>query len=160
MSLLNDDVAELLHRQLRVLNDRAEIARLCDRYVRHLDRDRDDDGWLSSVFTDDIRLTFPMGEYQGMDGLLAFQQMARVNFARTHHLSTNQDIELDGDHARVWAHLMAVHVPRGDDPGRHFDIGGHYEARVVRTAEGWRIRLFSFDLVWHAGEPPREMPAS
>jgi SnoaL-like domain len=154
MSSISDDSAALLHDQLRLLSDRAEIGRLCDRYAMHLDRDRDDDTWLGSVFTEDAWLTFPFGEFKGLDGLADFQEMSRSNFARTHHISSTCDIQLDGDQARARVHLTAVHVPSRDEPARHFVIGGYYEAEAVRTARGWRIRRLVFDLVWHAGEAP------
>lgn len=124
---------EALHRQLRLLNDRFEVAQLCDRYILHLDKDRAHDSWLDSIFTDDVHLTFPFGEFKGIDGLAGFQQMARTTFARTHHISANHIVDLDGDHARVHAHLMAVHVRQADEPAGHFDIGGHYEAQARRT---------------------------
>lgn len=148
------DEITALRAQLQALSDRAAISDLCDRYVMHLDKNRDSDAWLDSVFTEDVRLTFPMGEYKGMNGLAAFQEMARTTFERTHHVSSNHAIELDGDRAKVRAHLLAVHVRRGEQTGTHFDIGGHYDAEAVRTVEGWRIRRFTFDLVWHAGERP------
>lgn len=153
MTTTQDDLAAL-GLKLRELTDRVELTELCDRYVRHLDKDRGSDAWLGSVFTEDVRLRFPMGEYKGMEGLAAFQQMARTTFERTHHISSNYDIRLDGDRALVGAHLTAVHVRRRQEPGGHFAIGGHYEAGAVRTDEGWRIRTFDFDLVWNAGEPP------
>lgn len=143
-----------INARLQELTDRIELTELCDRYVRHLDKDRGSDAWLPTVFTEDAHLTFPMGEFKGMEGLAGFQKMARTTFERTHHISSNYDIRLDGDRAQVGAHLMAVHVRRGDEPSSHFTIGGHYEAEAVRTDAGWRIRTFVFDLVWNAGEPP------
>ncbi|WP_052423140.1 nuclear transport factor 2 family protein [Nonomuraea candida] len=155
MSTITLDEVEALRARVRELGDRAELAALCDRYVTHLDRDRDDDTWFDAVFTEDVQLVFPMGEYKGMAGLARFQEMARGTFERTHHMSGNYAIEIDGDRARVRAHLTAVHVRRGAEPGGHFDIGGHYEAEAVRTTRGWRIRRFAFDLVWSAGEGPK-----
>lgn len=154
MSVTDPDATAVLHDQVRLLGDRAEISQLCDRYVMHLDRDRHDDSWLTAVFTDDAWLTFPFGEYRGLAGLAEFQDMARTNVARTHHMSANHHIEVDGDTARVRVHLVAVHVPGADEPGRHFDIGGHYEATAVRTPAGWRLRRLVFDLVWADGQPP------
>ncbi|MFC0598038.1 nuclear transport factor 2 family protein [Streptomyces palmae] len=145
---------ETLHHQLRLLNDRLELTQLCDRYILHLDKDRAHDSWLETIFTEDAHLTFPFGEFMGIEGLAAFQRMARTNFARTHHISANHTVDLDGDHARVHAHLMAHHVPRADEPAGHFDIGGHFEARARRTPNGWRIHRFVFDLVWQSGQPP------
>lgn len=149
----------LLREQLQALTDRAELAQLCDRYVLHLDRDRDSDEWLPAVFTADAHLTFPFGEYRGMAGLAEFQEMARVNVDRTHHVGSNYDIELDGDTASVRAHLMAVHVFRREDPHTHFAIGGHYQATAVRTVDGWRFSRLVFDLVWNAGQLPAGGPA-
>ncbi|MER5938925.1 nuclear transport factor 2 family protein [Streptomyces sp. NPDC001928] len=144
--------------QVRTLADRAAITELCDRYVHHLDASRHNDTWFDSVFTADVRLTFPFGEYKGFEGLAGFQQMARTTFERTHHLAGNYKVDLypegDEDAARVRAHLMAVHVRQREEPAAHFDIGGHYDAEVARTPVGWRIRRFTFDLVWNAGQGP------
>jgi len=146
--------------QLRVLTDRAEVAQLCDRYVMHLDRDRDNDAWLSSVFTDDATLVFPTGTYQGLAGLAEFQQMGRENFESSHHISANHCIELDGDRALVRGHLIAVHIRRREEPGRHFDIGGHYDAEAVRTPGGWRFASFDCELAWTGGEVPAQVGAA
>ncbi|MFK4070909.1 nuclear transport factor 2 family protein [Streptomyces sp. NPDC029674] len=155
MSLLEDDATvAALRDQLRLLNDRLEVVQLCDRYVMHLDKDRSHDAWLETVFTDDVQLSFPFGQFQGIKGLAGFQEMARTTFARTHHLCANHVVDLQGDSARVRAHLMAVHVRESDEPAGHFDIGGHLEAETVRTERGWRIRRFTFDLVWQSGRAP------
>lgn len=154
MTSISTDAAEQLQERLLALAERAELTQLCDRYVLHLDRDRDSDDWLTSVFTADAHLTFPFGEYRGLAGLAEFQQMARSNVDRTHHIASTYDIELDGDTARVRVHLTAVHVLHREDPGTHFAIGGHYEATAIRTAEGWRFSRLVFDLVWNAGQPP------
>lgn len=156
---IDGDVAARLQAQVQILTDRAEIADLCDRYVMHLDRDRDHDAWLSSVFTDDAQLSFPTGEYRGLAGLAEFQQMSRENFAASHHLSANHCIDLDGDRAQVRGHLIAVHVAQPEQPGKHFDIGGHFDAEAVRTPVGWRLRRFAFTLAWTAGQVPTRLAA-
>ncbi|NED04935.1 nuclear transport factor 2 family protein [Streptomyces sp. SID6648] len=153
MTTTAPDLADL-SRRLEALTDRVELTELCDRFVRHLDQDRHSDHWLDSVFITDTHLTFPMGEFKGREGQVAFLETARKNFERTHHLSSNYDIRLDGDSARVTAHLVAVHLRRSAEPNSHFSIGGHYEAEAVRTADGWRLRTLAFDLVWNAGDPP------
>jgi hypothetical protein len=155
MSSIDGDAT--LRAQLQVLTDRADITQLCDRYAMHLDLDRDNDAWLSSVFTDDAELVFPTGQYRGLAGIAEFQQMSRENFAASHHISANHHIELDGDRAQVRGHLIAVHVRQREEPGRHFDIGGHFVATAVRTSCGWRFRKYRFDLVWSAGEVPAQV---
>jgi hypothetical protein len=154
-----DDELESLKARLQALTDRAELGQLCDSYLLHLDLDRADDSWLSSVFTEDAHVTFPMGEYKGMDGLLAFQEMARANFVASHHVGTTSEIKLDGDRARVRVHLTAVHIAKTDEPLAHFDIGGHYEADAVRTPAGWRLSTLNFSLVWSGGGTPQTAAA-
>jgi hypothetical protein len=160
MFAIDTDVVATLRDQIQELSDRAEITQLCDQYVMHLDRDRDNDAWLSSVFTDDARIVLPTGEYQGMGGLIKFQQLARENFASSLHISANHCIELDGDRAQVRVHLIAVHVRRREEPGTHFDVGGHYDAEAVRTPVGWRLRRFIFDLTWTGGEVPANIAST
>ncbi|MET8829870.1 nuclear transport factor 2 family protein [Streptomyces sp. NPDC004610] len=153
-----EEAVATLRTTLRALTDRAELTALADRYLTHLDRDRHRDDWFGAVFTDDAHLTFPMGEYKGMTGLAEFQRLARTTFERTHHTATNYTLDIDGDRAGIRAHLTAVHVRRAAEPGTHFTIGGHYEAGAIRTADGWRIDRFVFDLVWHAGQGPQGGP--
>ncbi|MFD7527325.1 MULTISPECIES: nuclear transport factor 2 family protein [unclassified Streptomyces] len=153
-----EETVAALRAELRDLRDRAELTALGDRYVTHLDRDRHRDDWFGSVFTDDVHLTFPMGEYKGTAGLAEFQALARTTFERTHHTASNHTVDLDGDRARIRAHLTAVHVRTATEPGTHFTIGGHYEAAAVRTADGWRINRFVFDPVWHEGQGPQGAP--
>ncbi|MDT0266123.1 nuclear transport factor 2 family protein [Streptomyces sp. DSM 44915] len=144
-----------LRAEVAALRDRADVAALCDRYVGYLDHGRDRDDWFGAVFTEDARLTFPFGAYEGFAGLAAFQSMARTTFERTHHIGGTNEIVVDGDRARVRGVVLAVHLRRGDEPDSHFQIGGHFRAEAVRTPAGWRLSGFFFDLVWRAGEPPR-----
>jgi hypothetical protein len=157
MSAIDADIETTLREQVQTLSDRAEIEQLCDRYVMHLDWDRDNDDWLSDVFTDDVQIVFPTGSYDGLDGLAEFQEMGRRNFATSQHISSNNYIELYGDRARVRVHLTAVHVARREEPGQHFTVGGHYEAEAVRTPAGWRFRKFDFAMTWHSGTTPAEL---
>ena len=145
--------------QLRTLLDRAELSELIDRYVLTLDtadhRSRDID-WYRTIFTDDVRLTFPIGEHHGVSGLPEFQRHAKLWWKDTHHQSSNHVFEIDGDLAQLRAQLTATHVAHEADsaaPGSsHFDVGGFYEATAVRTARGWRIDRLDFTVVWSTGQ--------
>ncbi|MFJ1974919.1 nuclear transport factor 2 family protein [Streptomyces sp. NPDC087903] len=152
-----------LREQVRILTDRAELAELIDRYVTLLDTQDEhgfDDTWTRGVFTDDCRLEFPVGRASGLDGLAAFHLEKKSRFARTHHVAATYGIHLDGDTARLRAHLVASHVHHDDgpDPGGRFDIGGYSEGEAVRTPDGWRLRRWTFHLVWSAGAGPRPGP--
>jgi hypothetical protein len=145
--------------RLAALLDKAEISELVDRYVVTLDtaeHPRHDLDWYRGIFTDDVRLTFPIGERRGIDGLPEFQRAARLTWQATHHLSGNHIVELDSDRARVRVQIIGTHVEYdvsalGVDPAHRMDMGGFYDATAVRTPDGWRIDSLRFELVWTAG---------
>ncbi|GHF64549.1 hypothetical protein GCM10010218_52660 [Streptomyces mashuensis] len=157
MTLPQDELAEL-RAQVRELTDRAAINELLDRYIVLLDTQDEngfDDTWPPTVFTDDVRMTFPVGTCEGLSDVAQLHHVAKNRFARTLHLSSNHTVALDGDRAEVRLHVVATHVhhPSGEDRP-HFDIGGYYKGEAVRTEAGWRLRTWAFHLVWSTGPGP------
>ncbi|MEU3316859.1 nuclear transport factor 2 family protein [Streptomyces sp. NPDC006662] len=149
-----DDLADL-REQIRVLRDRAELRELFDRYVAALDT-RDgagaDEARFAGLFTEDATFAFPIGVCTGVAAFAAFQREARERWARTHHVSANHSITLDGDRALVRAQQLTTHVHHaGAGQAAHFDVGGHTEARAVRTPDGWRLNQVTFRVVWDSG---------
>lgn len=150
-----DDVA------VRELLDRAAIRDLVDRFVVALDvhdeRGYDDD-WYRSVFTEDVRLSFPIHSHEGVDGFAAFQSVARSRWERGHHLASTPEVVLDGDDATARTSVIATHVHL-DASGPHADpllrVGGHYDVRARRTAAGWRLAQITFSMTWSTGTGPR-----
>jgi hypothetical protein len=146
-----------LARLVRSLSDRADISDLIDRYITAFDRLTDeprDEQWYRSVFTEDIRLVFPVGGHAGIDGLAEFNRAARAKWARTHHLTANHLVTLDGDRATVRAHLLVTHVPDAGGTAHQLSTGSHFDVTAVRTPAGWRLAEVVFTLVWISGEPP------
>ncbi|MER0446325.1 nuclear transport factor 2 family protein [Streptomyces sp. Edi4] len=133
--------------------DRAELRELFDRYVVALDsvaeRDLDDD-WFRTVFTEDVELSFPIGSHHGVAGYAAFQRTARAWWRATHHISGPHAVDVDGDGARLRVHQLATHVHLDADAGL-FEVGGHYEAHALRTADGWRLARIVFHVDWTRG---------
>jgi hypothetical protein len=150
----------VLRRQVRELTDRAAISELIDRYVVLLDTQDEngfDESWPRTVFTEDVRLHFPIGTHEGLAGVAEFHLAAKQKFDRTLHLSANHAVRLDGDRAQVRFHLIATHVHH-DGGVPLFDIGGHYTGEAVRTAAGWRFREWGFHLTWASGPGPDGEP--
>jgi hypothetical protein len=48
-------------------------------------------------------------------------------------------------------YLFGIHVPRGDRPAEHADIGGCYRFRARRTGDGWRFAEVHLEVLWNAG---------
>ena len=55
------------------------------------------------------------------------------------------------DEASGQWYLFGIHVPSGERPGEHADIGGRYRFRARRTGEGWRFAEVLLDVLWNAG---------
>ncbi|MEU3573668.1 nuclear transport factor 2 family protein [Kitasatospora sp. NPDC036755] len=155
-----------LERRVRVLTDRADITGLIDGYLLSLDTaphagGRFDEAWARRYFTPDVRITSPVGEHEGIEGLAESEQATLGKFERTQHVGANYMIDLDGDRAAVrWNALMThVHLPstqqaRGERPGGHFDVGGTFTGEAVRTRDGWRLRSLDIRAVWTTGQGP------
>ncbi|GGX79613.1 nuclear transport factor 2 family protein [Streptomyces hiroshimensis] len=155
-----------LQARVGVLADRAEITGLIDRYLLGLDvvpagGGRFDDAWARSLFTPDVRITSPVGEHEGIDGLAESEQATLAKFERTQHMGANYMIDLAGDRATVrWnalmthVHLDSTREARGTAPGDRFTVGGTFTGEAVRTSEGWRFRHLDVRAVWVDGQGP------
>lgn len=145
--------------RLACLLDRTEISELIDRYVVTLDtaeqQDRDRD-WYRLMFTDHVRLAYPIGDHTGIEGLREFLCAARLTWQVTHHVSANHVIDLHGWRATARVQIVGTHVDydatalRVPD-GHRFDTGGYYDVEAVRGPRGWRIDYLRFVLVWTSG---------
>ena len=126
---------------LAEIADRLAIEDLLTRYCQAIDT-RD---WalLDTVFVTDAHIDYTSsggvkGRYPEVRAWLA-EVLPR--FAMSQHLVTNKRIAIDGDAATSRAYF---YNPMGsanpDGSLALFFVGGYYEDRLVRTAEGWRIR--------------------
>jgi hypothetical protein len=158
---------EALRRRVAVLADRAEISDLIDRFSRDLDdrtleRRPFDVRWVRSYFTEDASVEYPPGSATGVEAIAALiDGRGMAPFQRTHHVTTNYIIDLDGDHASIRFNLIATHVHSGetrqrsgDAPGAQFMVGDYCEGEVVRAGAGWRFSRQALYVTWFDGAPP------
>jgi hypothetical protein len=161
------DGEESLHRQVRALVDRAAISDLIDRFNRDLDdytlegRSFDVE-WVRSYFTESATVEYPVGQATGVEEIAPLiDGRGMAPFRRTHHVTANHLIELDGDRAAVRFNLIATHVYAedvrerlGEAPGARFTVGDYYEGEMVRTDAGWRFSHQRLHVTWTDGTPP------
>ncbi len=135
-------------------SDRQEIIDVTIAYCWALDT-RD---WaaLSDVFTPDA--TAGLGGTQaGLDQIIDRVSSALRPFPATQHIVTNHAISIDdsalressaireGSTATSRCYVQAVHVW---ESGELYTIGGRYEDRFVRSADGWRISHRDLIVQW------------
>jgi hypothetical protein len=72
-------------------------------------------------------------------------------YAATHHISTNHQINIMGDIATSRSYLQAVHVR--DTPSDHWDAGGWYDCKYIKTPNGWKFTHVKLTALWMTGNP-------
>ena len=74
-----------------------------------------------------------------------------AQYDRLQHLVMNELVDVDGDHATGSWYAIAVHVPDGDDPGAHADVGLRYSFQAQREDGGWRFTEAVIEVIWTSG---------
>jgi hypothetical protein len=127
-------------------SDRADLIELFGRYADIADL-KEFTELPGLVFTDPLTVDFssvvdtppmtvPLADY--LDVLRA----SFAGFAATHHAITGHVVEIDGDSAKLHAHVRADHwLPDELANGgpNHWLVVGFYDNEAVRTADGWRF---------------------
>jgi len=126
--------------------DRADLIELFGRYADIADL-KEFTELPALVFTDPLTLDFssvadippmtvPLSDYVGN------LRLSFAPYVATHHVITGHVVDLDGDRARLHAHVRAEHwVPAelaAGGPNRWLVVG-FYDNEAVRTPDGWRL---------------------
>ena len=134
-----------------VSSDEQAIIGLAIAYTWALDTRRLAD--LADVFAPDATADLNGVHCDGLEAIIARIERPLSTLDATQHLVGNHDVRVDGDAATHRCHLQSQHVKRGTPGGDNFLIGGRYEDRLARTADGWRITHRTMTAVWTEGNP-------
>ncbi|MDF1552280.1 MAG: nuclear transport factor 2 family protein [Deferrisomatales bacterium] len=147
---------DFLNVQVQWLVDRAHISDLLYRFASCLDN-KDYQGYAAN-FVDGGYVEIPEPtSTSGETFRMPKEKMPELmphglgKYTGTHHLSTNHQIEIEGDSATSRSYLQAVHV--GPTPFDHWDGGGWYDCTYRRTPEGWRFVTVKLSVLWITGNP-------
>ncbi|WP_205215135.1 nuclear transport factor 2 family protein [Amycolatopsis albispora] len=126
--------------------DHLELVELMGRYADLADLKQFSE-LAGRVYTDEVTLDFesvtgmppmavPVGQYTEI------LRGAFAPFQATHHVISGHVIDVDGDTAKIHAHVRAEHwLPdqaTGDGRNRWLVVG-FYDNEAVRTPDGWRL---------------------
>ncbi|WP_432543691.1 nuclear transport factor 2 family protein [Kineococcus sp. SYSU DK002] len=139
---------------LQLLTDRLAVQDTVTRMSWLLDR-RD---WtaLTGLFAEEVLLDYTQpfgGEPETLTGAELVQRWRTQvgHLDSTQHVTTGILVDLDGDRARVTANVLA-HLRREGTLGSPvWHNGGHYDVRLRRAADGWRIHALRAEVSWAEG---------
>jgi hypothetical protein len=149
--LEENKVTTALADQVQWLLNRALISDLLYKFARALDT-KDFATYVANFAEDGyIELPQPSG---GSFILRRAEMLEKVpgslaRYPATHHMSSNHQIEINGDTASSRSYLQAIHV--GKRPTEHWDAGGWYDCTYVRSRDGWKFRHVKLTAVWLSG---------
>ena len=133
-----------------MLLDERDIVALAFRYCRALDTK----DWpaLANVFLPNATADLSSGVVlEGLDAIVTRIRDALHLLDDSQHLVGNHEVAVDGNTATHRCYLQAQHVRRAATGGPNYLVGGRYEDRLVRTADGWRISHRILTVMWTDG---------
>ncbi|MFB7719426.1 nuclear transport factor 2 family protein [Nocardia sp. NPDC056100] len=128
-----------------LIADRLEISDLFSRFGRLLDEHH----WegADTVFAPDITVTSPRaGQLTGIDQVVGYIRQSVVPGEHTQHITTDLQVDIDGDQASAAANSQVYFYRDGQPP--HQISGLRLVAGVVRTPNGWRLNETRTILNW------------
>jgi 3-phenylpropionate/cinnamic acid dioxygenase small subunit len=83
----------------------------------------------------------------------AFVDLRRQALERlkTHHMSTNHLVTLDGDRATCQSAMLIHRLDPSRETDNTFDTLAHYTHTLARTAGGWQITRVRQSVAWNRG---------
>ncbi len=134
-----------------LLEERAVIA-IGLRYAEALDGK--DFALLLTCFTPYARWGTTQSMAAGHAEIAARAEEALRDLDATQHVTTNFQVRLEDDRARMRSYYLATHVRRahGSDPP-HYVVAGRYDDALVRTPGGWAIAERRLTGLWSTGDP-------
>lgn len=144
---------QITERELQELPDRDHIIALMNRYFATIDdADGLDTRWARSIFSEDVRVEHRGSTLEGIEDLAVGNRFVRDGWGRTFHVSTNAQVELDGDRAHLRAQLLAIHVHPESTPPEPYVIANVFEADALRTVNGWKFQTLNLRPIWSSGQ--------
>jgi hypothetical protein len=128
--------------------DRLAISEAITRLFVYTDQSRWDelaDEVFAGTVDFDGGLGEPAGPRSGRD-IVEGWKTGLADLDAVHHQAGNHLIDLDGDHAVAHADSIAVHVKTDATNGKTRTFVGSYVIGLQRSAAGWRIDRFAYQL--------------
>ena len=130
-----------------------QVAKVMLRFGRALDTG----DWAAyrSCFTDQVNIDFKRltGQDEVRVSADLWMQFAEqiLSPVRRHHVYTNWDISVDGDHAYALVYMTARHWKASDMGASEYNQYGWYDVWLERSSDRWLINRIKHDFQWVSG---------
>ena len=126
--------------RVQALEDRMAITDVMRRYFELVDSKLWDQ--MDEVFTEDTTAQWtPNSVMEGRANVVgAMRHMSGSSEIVTYHHVAAMSPVIDGDTAELVARVRAMHHGAGPRAGKFYESFGIQPTRLVRTADGWRIK--------------------
>ncbi|WP_070157607.1 nuclear transport factor 2 family protein [Sphingobium phenoxybenzoativorans] len=101
---------------------------------------------LRAILAPDATIEYGFGRREGADAIIQTLNEILGGFEFTHHLVSNEEIEIDGDTARGHYLLTATHGPKD---GAIFCAGARCSQRYARIDGRWVITSHLSQSLWN-----------
>lgn len=136
-------------------NDAIAVHNVMHRYALAIDTKN----WeaLGDVFADEVVTDFTSfgarDVFRGDRSSWVAQVSSTISgMDATQHLMGNHLYEIDDERAVGTTYIQARHVCRNDWGGDVYTIGGHYDVRMDRVDDEWKIAEYTLNCTWHDGD--------
>ena len=140
---------------LQALADHQAIVDTIVRWASALDAK--DWGAARACFTDEVETDYADLRGTGAERLSAdaFVDLRRraLEGLKTHHMSTNHLVTLDGDRATCVSAMLIHRLDPRRESDNTFDTLAYYTHGLIRTTQGWRIARVQQRVAWNRGNP-------
>jgi hypothetical protein len=141
--------------EISTVADRLAIIEVVTRMFVYTDQKRWDD-LLTDVFTPKVDFDGGFGGPVGIRpaaDIVGDWSTGLSDLDAVHHQAGNYLIDLQDDHASLHADAIAVHLRTDATNGTTRTFIGSYTIAVERTAAGWRVNRFHYNLKIVEGNP-------
>jgi SnoaL-like domain len=138
--------SQLHDARVELLLDKAAITDLIYKYAWGVDS-RDGDV-LRKCFADIVVVD---GRESPRDKWVDVLLRAVAGYQSTHHLISNEAVDVNGETGSCRAYLQAVHYLPNESGEPYRIMAGHYHFELAREREGWLITSYELTVTWTRG---------
>ena len=116
--------------------------------------DRDWDGFRA-LFANSVNFDYSdigdVADTLHPDDIVKNASTSFSGFEATQHVISNHQVNATAEAATCRAYIRAMHILPNDQGEPWLEIGGRYDAELIRSGADWKIQSWKFSVMWSHG---------